>query len=279
MQFVKMHGAGNDYVYVDCFSQPTPSNPAALAQTISDRRRGIGSDGLILICPDDEADAEMQMYNADGSYSSMCGNGIRCVAKYLYDHGVASRESLQIRSGDALYPMQLCVVGGKVAEVAVDMGPPILDAEKIPTLLPGTPPTEAPLEVAGERVAVTCLSMGNPHCVVFVEEATDELVHQLGPQIERHAQFPQRTNVEFVVVGGRGQLQQRTWERGSGETLACGTGACAACVAGVLTGRTEREVTVRLLGGDLQCHWRESDNHVLMTGPAVEVFTGDWNES
>lgn len=282
MQFIKMHGAGNDYVYVDCFSQPLPPDPARLAQSIADRRRGVGSDGLILICPapadsDADADAEMRMYNADGSYSSMCGNGIRCVAKYLYDSGLAPRETLRIRSGDAVYTMQVTLAEERVAEVAVDMGAPIFEPAKIPTRLAGVPPLETTLQVGQEQILVTCLSMGNPHCVTFVEEATDELVERLGPAIECHEQFPERTNVEFVEVCDEGRLKQRTWERGSGETLACGTGACAACVAGVLTSRTNRQVTIELLGGQLQCHWREDDGHVEMTGPAVEVFTGCWN--
>ena len=276
MKFTKMHGAGNDYIYVDCFAQSPPADPAALARAVSDRHLGIGADGLILICPVDGADAEMRMYNADGSYSEMCGNGIRCVAKYVYEHGLAQRETLSITSGGRRFELQLIVRGGKVAQVRVDMGEPILMSADIPTTLPGDPPLDAPLEIGDRRLAVTCVSMGNPHCVVFVAGATDALVHGLGPQIETSAHFPKRTNVEFVVVLDRETVRQRTWERGSGETLACGTGACAVCVAGVLTGRTEPRVTVKLLGGDLQLEWNAANNHVYMTGPAVEVFSGEW---
>jgi diaminopimelate epimerase len=276
MKFTKMHGAGNDYIYVDCFRQPIPADPPALARAISDRHFGVGADGLILICPVDGADAEMRMYNADGSYSEMCGNGIRCIAKYVYDHGIAARETLAIMSAGKKFELDLMLKGGKVDRVRVDMGEPILQAVQIPTTLPGDPPIDAPLDVAGRRLAVTCVSMGNPHCVMFVDEPTDELVLGIGPKIETDARFPKRTNVEFVQVLNRETVWQRTWERGSGETLACGSGACAVCVAGVLTGRTERRITSKLLGGDLQLEWNEASNHVFMTGPAAEVFSGDW---
>jgi diaminopimelate epimerase len=276
MKFTKMQGAGNDYVYVDCFAQSAPADAEALARAISDRHFGVGADGLILICPIDGADAEMRMYNADGSYSEMCGNGIRCVAKYVYDYGIARRDVLRITSGGRPFELALTLAEGNVDRVRVDMGEPILTSADIPTTLPGDPPIAVPLAVAGRTLPVTCVSMGNPHCVTFVDEATDELVLGVGPQIERHAAFPRRVNVEFVQVLNREVVRQRTWERGSGETLACGTGACAVCVAGVLTGRTERRVTSKLLGGDLQLEWSESDNHVYMTGPAVEVFSGEW---
>jgi diaminopimelate epimerase len=276
MKFTKMHGAGNDYVYVDCFRQPIPTDPAGLARAVSDRHFGIGADGLILICPADGADAEMRMYNADGSYSEMCGNGIRCVAKYVYDHGIAARETLSIVTAGKRFSLDVRLADGKVDRVRVDMGEPILTAREIPTTLAGEPPTDVPFEIAGQKLAVTCVSMGNPHCVTFVEKATDQLVLGLGPQIETDASFPKRTNVEFVEVLNRETVRQRTWERGSGETLACGSGACAVCVAGVLTGRTERRITVKLLGGDLQLEWDEASNHVFMTGPAAEVFSGEW---
>jgi diaminopimelate epimerase len=276
MKFTKMQGAGNDYVYVDCFAQSAPADAEALARAIADRHFGVGGDGLILICPVDGADAEMRMYNADGSYSEMCGNGIRCVAKYVYDHGIARRDVLRIVSGGRPFELALTLAGGKVDRVRVDMGEPILNSADIPTTLAGDPPIAVPLAVAGRTLPVTCVSMGNPHCVTFVDDATDELVLGVGPQIEHHAAFPRRVNVEFVQVLNREVVRQRTWERGSGETLACGTGACAVCVAGVLTGRTERRVTSKLLGGDLQLEWSESDNHVYMTGPAVEVFSGEW---
>jgi diaminopimelate epimerase len=276
MKFTKMHGAGNDYIYVDCFRQAMPGDASALARAVSDRHFGVGADGLILICPAEHADAEMRMYNADGSYSEMCGNGIRCVAKYVHDHGIAVKETLSIMTAGKQFTLDLMLKGGKVDRVRVDMGEPILQSSEIPTKLPGDPPTDAPLEIAGRRLAVTCVSMGNPHCVTFVDEPTDDLVLGLGPKIEVDPNFPRRTNVEFVKVLNRETVRQRTWERGSGETLACGSGACAVCVAGVLTGRTDRRITSKLLGGDLQLEWDEAANHVFMTGPAAEVFTGDW---
>ena len=278
MLFTKMQGAGNDYIYVDCFSQPIPADPAALARAVSDRHFGIGADGLILICPADGADAEMRMFNADGSYSEMCGNGIRCVAKFVHDHGLAVRDQLKITSGGKPFLLDLELRAGKVERVRVDMGEPILTSSRIPTTLPGDPPIDAPFEIAGRTLAVTCVSMGNPHCVTYVDSATDELVLGVGPKIETDPRFPKRTNVEFIEVLNRETVRQRTWERGSGETLACGTGACAVCVAGVLTGRTERRITSKLLGGDLQLEWDEATNHVFMTGPAAEVFTGEWPE-
>jgi len=285
--FTKMHGAGNDYVYVDCFAQPVPKNIAGLARTISDRHRGVGADGLILICPSKHADAEMRMFNADGTSSEMCGNGIRCVAKYVHDHGIARNNRLKIASGGKTYRLELFTQNGLVERVRVDMGEPILSAHCIPTTLIGrsTPmgsmvPADAvinvPLTVAGATHDVTCVSMGNPHCILFVESATDALVHHAGPQIETDSHFPNRTNVEFVELLSPHEVRQRTWERGSGETWACGTGACAVCVAGVLTGHTQRRLTVHLQGGDLQLEWNDSDNHVSMTGPAVEVFSGQW---
>lgn len=276
MRFTKMHGAGNDYVYVNCFAESVPAELPELARRISDRRFGVGSDGLILIRPSEVADARMQMLNADGSESAMCGNGIRCVAKYVYDHGICRREALRIETGNGVRSLQLEVQGGLVQRVCVDMGEPILEAARIPTTLPGSPVVLAPLTVAGRTLPVTSVSMGNPHCVIFVDEATDELVLGLGPKIETDGHFPARVNVEFVEVVGAGEVRQRTWERGSGETWACGTGASAVCVAGVLTGRTARRIVNHLRGGDLELHWNEADNHVYMTGPAAEVFSGDW---
>lgn len=277
IKFTKMHGAGNDYIYVDCFAQPVPENIPELARAMSDRHFGVGGDGLVLICPAEGADAEMRMFNADGSASEMCGNAIRCVAKYLYDHGICQREVLNIASAGVAYQLQLFVEAGKVQRVRVDMGEPILDAATIPTTLPGNPVTDVSLALPSHDLTVTCVSMGNPHCVTFVEEATDELVHGVGPLVEHDSHFPNRVNVEFVEVLSPSEVRQRTWERGSGETLACGTGASAVCVAGVLTGRTERQLTVHLLGGELQLEWNEADNHVYKTGPAAEVFSGEWN--
>ncbi len=276
MRFIKMHGAGNDYIYVDCFAQGVPADPARLAREMSHRRFGVGADGLILIRPSQVADARMQMFNADGSESAMCGNGIRCVAKYVYDHGLCPRQDLRIETGAGVLALELEVSRGRVSRVRVDMGAPILDPPRIPTTLAGDLVVERELSIAGHSLRVTCVSMGNPHCVIFVDRATDALVLGLGPQLERDARFPARVNVEFVEVESRGVVRQRTWERGSGETWACGTGACAVCVAGVLSGRTERRIVNHLLGGDLEIEWCERDNHVFLTGPAEEVFSGQW---
>ena len=276
MRFTKMQGAGNDYIYVDCFAQPLPERPSELARAVSDRHFGVGGDGLVLICPSENVDAKMRMFNADGSASEMCGNAIRCVAKYLYDHNIARRKTLKIESAAQVFTLELSVTDALVDRVRVDMGEPILEAKQIPTTLAGNPVADVSLTLPDRDLQITCVSMGNPHCVTFVDEITDELVHSVGPRIEHDAHFPNRVNVEFVEVLSRQELRQRTWERGSGETLACGTGASAACVAGVLTGRTERRVTIHLLGGDLELEWNEADNHVYKTGPAVEVFSGDW---
>ncbi|OAI41652.1 diaminopimelate epimerase [Planctomycetaceae bacterium SCGC AG-212-D15] len=279
MRFTKMHGCGNDYVYVDCVNQPPPRDPVALSKKISDRHFGVGSDGLILICPSERADVRMRMFNADGSEAEMCGNGIRCVAKYAYDHGLARKPSMSIETGRGVLALELETSGGLVRQVRVDMGEPILEAERIPTTLKGNPPTGIPL-TAGERsLHVTCVSMGNPHCVIFVDDITDALVHGIGPQVENHPVFPRRINTEFVRVVNQEEAVMRVWERGSGETLACGTGACAVAVAGVLNAKTGRRLLIHLLGGDLHLHWSEKDNHVYMTGPATEVFSGEWVEN
>jgi diaminopimelate epimerase len=275
MRFTKMHGAGNDYVYVNCFEETLPADLAALAIAVSDRHKGIGSDGLILIRPSSVADARMQMFNADGSEAEMCGNGVRCVAKFLYDHGIARKESLQIETGRGVLTLKVFAAKGTVDRVRVGMGQPILRSAEIPTRLPGDPPVLVPLDVAGRELKVTCVSMGNPHCVAFVDEITDDLVLRVGPQIERHPAFPKRVNAEFVKVLSRSETMLRVWERGSGETQACGTGACAAAVAGVLAGLTDRQILTHLPGGDLELEWT-SGGEVEMTGPAAEVFTGDW---
>ncbi len=274
MRFTKMQGCGNDYVYIDCFAQKPPMQPAVLAQKIANRHFGVGGDGLILICPSEKADARMIMFNADGSEAEMCGNGIRCVAKYAYDHGIATKPTLTIETVRGLLTLDVTVRGGKVEQVRVDMGEPILDAAQIPTTLPGNPPID--VQLPGFHLKATCVSMGNPHCVIFVDAITQEHVHGIGPRIETAAIFPRKVNVEFVKVNRPDDLAMRVWERGSGETLACGTGASAVCVAGVLAGRSQRNVTIHLLGGDLQLLWSEADNHVYMTGPAVEVFSGEW---
>jgi diaminopimelate epimerase len=276
MRFVKMQGAGNDYIYLDCFRQPVPHDPSGLSRKISDRHFGVGSDGLILICPSDKADARMRMFNADGSEAEMCGNGIRCLAKFLYDHGLVRKPAITVETGRGILRLELEVSGGTVRQVRVDMGEPILEAARIPTTLPGNPPINVALRVADTEFPVTCVSMGNPHCIIYREELTDKLVLGIGPEIESHPAFPRRSNVEFVRVNRPDDVTLRVWERGSRETLACGTGTCAVAVAGVLTGRTQRRLLAHLPGGDLQLYWSESDNHVYMTGPAVEVFSGEW---
>ena len=278
MRFVKMHGAGNDYVYVDALGAPPPADLPELARRISHRRFGVGSDGLIVIRPSEKADARMQMFNADGSESGMCGNGIRCVAKYLHDRGYVSGRSMTIETGRGVLPLEIVRIEGSTTFVRVDMDRPRFEPEQIPTSLPGTPVVDRPLEVDGRSLRVTCLSMGNPHCVLFVDRLSDDLVHGIGPKIEHHPAFPERTNVAFVERISPTEVRQRTWERGSGETWACGTGASAVCVAGVLTGRTGRKITVHLIGGDLELEWDEATDHVWMTGPAVEVFEGAWPE-
>jgi diaminopimelate epimerase len=276
MQFTKMHGAGNDYIYVNAFEETLPPDLPELARQMSPRRFGVGADGLILIHPSQIADARMQMFNADGSQAEMCGNGIRCVAKYVYDHGIVRQDALRIETDAGVLTLEVQTQAGRVQRVRVGMGEPILAAEQIPTTLPGDPVTNAKLTLNDTSFRVTCVSMGNPHCVIFTDELTDELVLGLGPKIENDPHFPSRVNVEFVEVLSPGEVRQRTWERGSGETWACGTGASAVCVAGVLTGRTERTILNHLLGGDLELEWSETDNQVFMTGPAAEVFTGEW---
>jgi len=288
MRFIKMTGLGNDYVYVDCFAENVPPDPSELAVRIADRHFGVGGDGLILVRPSSDADARMQMFNADGSEAEMCGNGIRCVAKYVFESGICRREHLAIETGNGVLQLDLQLAGGEspgdlpfVTQVRVDMGEPILAPAQIPATLEPTEGhdghiVEQTLKVGGETFHATCVSMGNPHCVIFAEDVSDDLVLGYGPQIERHAAFPNRVNVEFVKVESPTEVRQRTWERGSGETLACGTGACAVCVAGVLTGKTQRKIVNHLLGGDLVLDWSESDHHVYMTGPAVEVFRGEW---
>jgi diaminopimelate epimerase len=283
MRFTKMHGIGNDYVYIDCVRDPMPADPAALARAVSPRNFGIGADGLILICPSIRADARMRMFNADGSEAEMCGNGLRCVAKYVYDHGIARKPRLAIETGRGVLAVDLEVNNDTVSRVKVNMGEPILRSAEIPTTLPGDPPRDETLDLKSTFFKVTCVSMGNPHSIVFEEpeedllsESEPDVVREYGPQIETDPHFPRRTNVHFVRVHSPREVTMRTWERGSGITLACGTGACAVCVAGVLTGRTGRTILAHLPGGDLELEWSDADNCVYMTGPATEVFSGDW---
>lgn len=273
LRFTKMHGIGNDYVYVDCFSQSV-ADPAALAQRVSPRHTGIGSDGLILIRPADEADCRMEMYNADGSRGRMCGNGIRCVAKYVYDHGIARRDTLRIDTDAGTKEVRVHAANGSVHTVTVDMGPPILDGPQIPVAAEGRVVDQA-LRVGDQTFRITAVSMGNPHCVVFVDAVADLPLETLGPKFEHHAFFPERVNTEFVEVLGGNDLKMRVWERGSGETAACGTGACAVVVAAALNHRAARRSIVHLIGGDLEIDWNESNDHVFMTGAAEEVFSGE----
>jgi diaminopimelate epimerase len=275
MRFTKMQGAGNDYVYVDCFQEPLPKDPAALARRVADRHFGIGGDGLILIRPSAVADARMQMFNADGSEAEMCGNGVRCVAKYVYDHHICRKKTLTIETGRGVLTLDLELAGETVHRVRVDMGEPILEAPRIPTTLPGSPVVNAELPLDGCTLRVTCVSLGNPHCVTYVDRLSDDWVLGMGPRVENDVHFPRRVNAEFVEVISPGEIRMRVWERGCGETLACGTGACAVCVAGVLAGRTQRKILAHLPGGDLELQWGD-DNHVYMTGRAVEVFAGQW---
>jgi diaminopimelate epimerase len=288
MRFTKMHGLGNDYVYVDCFRDKPPRDAAALSRAVSDRHFGIGSDGLILICPSERADARMRMFNADGSEAEMCGNGIRCVAKYVYDHGIVRKSALTIETGRGVLTLDLTIEGGKVRQVRVDMGAPILESEKIPTRMTTHKVVNQPLpswgndglanwfKDCGLDPRITCVAMGNPHVVLYCEQVANVPLAAVGPILENDPIFPRRINVHFVQVHAPGEVTMRTWERGSGITLACGTGACAVCVAGVLTGRSSRALRAHLPGGDLELEWAEKDDHVYMTGPAVEVFTGDW---
>ena len=291
MHFTKMQGCGNDYVYVDCFHEKPPTDLAAMSRAIADRHFGVGGDGLILICPSEKGDARMRMFNADGSEAEMCGNGIRCVAKYVYDHGIAKKSPLKIETGRGVLTLELEIAQGKVKQVRVDMGEPILESAKIPSTLPGPRVVNLPFPIEESRFhpgwvqacgldpRITAVSMGNPHIVLYCADVAKVPLEAIGPVLENAAAFPRRTNVHFVQVHRPGEVTMRTWERGSGITLACGTGACAVCVAGVLAERSARTILAHLPGGNLQLQWSETDQHVYMTGPAVEVFSGEWGGS
>lgn len=274
MNFTKMHGLGNDYVHVD-LRRETVEDPPKLARIIADRNNGIGSDGLILVGPSDVAHIRMEMYNADGSRAEMCGNGIRCVAKYAVEHAFVAGPDVTIETDAGTRGAHCRLKDGVVDSVRIDMGQPILAASEIPTTIEVDRVIDHPIEIAGKSYRVTCVSIGNPHAVVFVDSLETIELAEVGPFFERAVEFPNRINAHFVRVDARDQVTMRTWERGSGITRACGTGACAVCVAGVLTGRTDRRITARLPGGDLILEWKEA-GHVLMTGPAVEVFSGTW---
>ncbi len=293
MKFTKMHGIGNDYVYVNGFEERV-ADPAKIAIAISDRHFGVGGDGLVLILPSEQADVRMRMFNADGSEAEMCGNAVRCVAKYAYEHGLSRNNPMRIQTGRGVLTLALDVSGGRAREVTVNMGHPVLPLADIPV-----DPNAVdrigdheyaarglvlPVEVDGSRIEfresrlpMTFVSMGNPHAVIFADDVSLLDLSRLGPAIENHKAFPRRINVHWAKAQSSDELTMRTWERGSGITLACGTGACAVCVAGVLTGRTGRKVLAHLPGGDLRLEWRETDNNVYMTGPATEVFTGEWS--
>ena len=277
MEFTKMQGLGNDYVYVNCFKEKI-ENPSEMAVKVSNRHFGIGSDGLILIKPSEVDDFEMEMYNADGSRGEMCGNGIRCVAKYVYDYGLTDKTGISVETLGGIKYLDLTVEHGKVTLVKVDMGTPILKPELIPIVAKGETVIDEPIMVGGKEYHMTGVSMGNPHDVVFMDDIKNLEIEKIGPLFENHERFPNRINTEFVNVIDRHTAQMRVWERGSGETLACGTGACAVAVACILNGLTENTVTVKLLGGDLQIEWDREKNTVYMTGPAEVSFDGVWKE-
>ena len=300
MRFTKMHGIGNDYVFVDCFEE-TVEDPAALAQIVSDRHRGIGGDGLILITPSANADAAMRIFNADGSEAEMCGNGVRCVAKYVCDNKLVQARppaagpgpamlrrgrpdaedigQITVETGRGVLALYLATVNGLVEQVCVNMGAPILFPGDIPVDVVGQQAVGIPFSVEDRNLLLTAVSMGNPHAVFYVADVAAVELERIGPVIENHKMFPQRINVHFVQVIGPQEVIMRTWERGSGITLACGTGASAVCVAGILASKTEREILAHLPGGDLQLQWNQQDNHVYMAGPATLAFTGDWPTS
>lgn len=274
MKFTKMHGCGNDYVYVNCFKEKV-ENPKEVAIKVSDRHFGIGSDGLILILPSEVADFRMGMYNADGSEGSMCGNGIRCVAKYVYDYGLTDKTQISVETKSGIKYLDLFVEDGKVKTVKVDMGEPILTAKDIPVVYDKEKMIGEPITVAGTEYEMTCVSMGNPHAIVWVDDTKSLDLEKIGPDFENHKMFPERVNTEFIQILDRNTVNMRVWERGSGETWACGTGACATAVACILNGKTEDEVLVHLLGGDLKIQYDRESNHVFMTGPATVVFDGE----
>lgn len=290
MKFTKMHGCGNDYVYINGFTEKINNKPD-FVRAVSDRHFGVGGDGAIFINPSEEADFEMEMYNADGSRSEMCGNGIRCVAKYVYDYGLTDQTTIKIISGGKIKILDLTVEDGKVSLVKVDMGEPELIPEKVPVKVSGEQAVDVPITVQGKEYHMTCVSMGNPHAIVFMnvgkdkgsfgsEETKHLEIEKFGPYFENHEVFPNRTNTEFVEIIDKNNVNMRVWERGTGETLACGTGCCATVVACVLNGLTDRKVTVNVLGGKIDIFWDEETNHVFMTGPATTVFDGeyDWKD-
>lgn len=277
LRFTKMHGLGNDYVYVDVFEQQI-ADPPALARRIADRHRGVGGDGLILVAPPEgaAADVRMIMFNADGSRSQMCGNGVRCVAKFAYERGRSRANPMRVQTDRGVLTLELALKEDQVEQVRVDMGEPILEPARIPVALAGAQAVNAPLPLPDRALTMTCVSMGNPHAVIYVDDTQRVPLREWGPQIERHPLFPERVNAHFVQIIEPQHVRMITWERGTGPTQACGTGAAAVCVAGVLTGKSQRDVRISLPGGDLQLEWNQASNHVFKTGPATDVFDGVW---
>lgn len=278
MKFTKMHGCGNDYVYVNGFTEKVADKPKAVV-ALSDRHFGIGSDGVIFINPSEQADFEMEMYNADGTRAEMCGNGIRCVGKYVYDHGMTDKTSITVESFGKVKYLDLTVENGKVVKVKVNMGKPELTAKEVPVVSENEQVIDEEIIVKGKPYRMTCVSMGNPHAVVFMDDVEHLAIEEIGPYFENHERFPNRTNTEFVQVIDDSHVKMRVWERGTGETLACGTGCCATAVACVLNHLTGAHVTVQVLGGEIEIYWDQKENLVYMTGPAVTVFEGETEEA
>lgn len=276
MKFTKMQGAGNDYVYVNCFTENI-DNPNEVAKFVSDRHFGIGGDGLVLIKPSTVADFKMDMYNADGSQAEMCGNAIRCVGKYVYDHKLTDKTSITVETLAGIKKLDLTIQDGKTVLVKVNMGSPVLNPKEIPVVATKDRVVNEPIEVDGKTYYMTCVSMGNPHAVIYMDNVQDLDLEKIGPSFENHERFPKRVNTEFAKVIDRKNIEMRVWERGSGETLACGTGSCATAVASILNGLTDNLVTIHLLGGDLIIEWDQAENTVYMTGPAAFVFDGEIN--
>ena len=274
MKFTKMHGCGNDYVYVNCFEE-TVENPGLVSKKISDRHFGIGSDGLILICPSNIADFRMEMYNSDGSEGAMCGNGVRCIAKYVYDYGLTDKTYVSLETKAGIKYLDMTVKDGKVAMIKVDMGAPITKPDQIPAISDKEIIVDEPITVDGQEYRITCVSMGNPHGVVFVDDTDSIDIEKIGPKFEHHEMFPDRTNTEFIQIIDRNNIKMRVWERGAGETLACGTGTCASVYACILNGLTEKSVDVHLLGGCIHIDYDEEKNTIYMTGPAEVAFDGE----
>lgn len=275
LKFTKMHGLGNDYVYMDCTKSGVPDNVTHLAQFVSNRHFGVGSDGLILICASEICDFKMRMFNLDGSEAQMCGNGIRCVGKFVYDKGLTSKTDITVETLAGIKKLKLQAKDGKVDMIEVDMGEPILEASKIPVIADVNPVTNLKLQAEEKEFNFTCVSMGNPHAITIVDNVKEFDVKKYGSILEIDSHFPEKANIEFIKVIDENTIEMRVWERGSGETFACGTGACATAVACNLNGLTKNEVTVKLLGGDLKIKWNKENNHIYMTGPAVTVFEGE----